>query len=398
MARPAPNHPMPQPSNETSGEDVAGFAANDNQSFAANDNDQYQPAQTRPMRNVEVDRGNAVRRAGTTTQVAGASTQVSGKTLQATGAAIKAAGKGLDVGGTAMIRTGAAMSTTGVGAIVGVPTIALGAGVKVMGLGTQAAGEGVKAAGKATNQVGKGARKAGGKIKKLGRNNNIPDKLERLNIKRRVGGGEINSLPNRLRLKAVSAIPGPAGKLAEVGTKAADVLWERRKVTRANITILSSGFSLWLGVQLPLAIMSLVFLGLAYTIAAIKATIEANVKAVVGETVANFLGTIYEYTIGAGITGLDKIFEKIFGFSLFALGDPSNWFNATYFLVVLFGWGTLLLATVVYLGFMINPFMGKGWKWKMGGFLIAAFGYLIPGLNILPWFAVYAACVWKNPE
>ena len=382
---------MPQPSNETSGEDVAGFAANDNQPFAANDNDQYQPAQTRPMRNVEVDRGNAVRRAGTTTQVAGASTQVSGKTLQATGAAIKAAGKGLDVGGTAIIRTGAAMSTTGVGAIVGVPTIALGAGVKVMGLGTQAAGAGVKAAGKATNQVGKGARKAGGKIKKV----------EQVGLGRR-SFGKISS-PQDKMLSVAKRLPGPVGKIAEHGDDVVGKLWARKNVTRANLTIGSIGYSIWVGIQLPLAFLSLAFLGMGYVKeVVIPRAIEGGLKGLVGDTVGQMLysigGTILKYTVGAAISATDWLFKEIFGFSLVEVGDPSNWFTATYYLVVLFGWATLLLAVFIYLLAMVNPFFGKGAAWKMGGFLISVVGYLIPGLNILPWFAVYTVAIWTHPE
>ena len=121
-----------------------------------------------------------------------------------------------------------------------------------------------------------------------------------------------------------------------------------------------------------------------------------------GESAGNVLysigGTILEYTVGTAIEATDWLFEKIFGFSLVTIGDPSNWFTATYFLVVIIGWSTLLIAAIIYLFFMVNPFFGKGAMWKIGGFLIAMFGYLIPGLNILPWFAVYTGAVLIKPE
>jgi hypothetical protein len=193
-------------------------------------------------------------------------------------------------------------------------------------------------------------------------------------------------------------LPGPLSKVAQHGGGAIEAAMKRRKVTQANISIFSTGFSIWFGIQLWIALISLGFLGLAYSINAIDAQINSTAVALVGETVTYYLGQAYEYTVGAALSAADWLFEQIFGFSLAAIGDPTNWFVATYFLTVLLGWATLLIAVVIYPVYMVNPFMGEGWKWKMGGFLISAFGYLIPGLNILPWFALYTACVWKNPE
>ena len=412
MARPAlAQTSRPEPTDKPSQARVNSIAANDNQ-VAANDNDEgateRSPSfekiqtQTRPMRKVEVDRGSTSRRIGTSAQIAGAGTQATGKAVEVTGAAIKGVGKGLDVGGSALIRAGAAASSTGVGAIVGVPTIALGAGVKVLGLGTQVAGSATKAAGKSTQAVGRGVRKTGGAVKKI----------DRLSLGRKLSG-KGGSEPVGKALQLAKRLPGPVGKAATLGGGARStstrmslqktlplpgLLWERRKVIRANIPIFSTGFSIWFGIQLPIALLSLAFLGLAYTIATIKENVSAASDAVVGETVTYVIGKVYEYTAGSAINAADWLFEKIFGFSLAAIGDPSNWFFATYFLVVMIGWVTLLIAAIIYLFFMVNPFTGQGWKWKMGGFIIAAFGYLIPGLNILPWFAVYSGAVFKNPE
>ncbi len=399
MARPAlAQTSRPEPNRKPPQAGINPISANDNQ-VVANDNEEAelepmwetyaQPiqTQTRPMRKVEVDRGSTSRRVGTSAQIVGAGTQVTGKTVALTGSALKGVGKGLDAGGNALIRAGAAASSTGVGAIVGVPTIALGAGIKVLGLGTQAAGSATKAAGRSTEAIGKGVKKTGSAIKKI----------DRVGVGRKLSG-KAGSEPVEKVLKLAKRLPGPVGNVAKYGGGAALILLEREKVIRANIPIFGMGFSLWVGIQLPLAFLSLAFLGLAYTVKAIEATVEASAKAVVGETITNFIGTIYDYTIGAGIRGTDKIFELIFGFSLSAIGDPSNWFVGTYFLVVIIGWSTLLIAAIIYLFFMVNPFFGKGAMWKIGGFLIAAFGYLIPGLNILPWFAVYAGAVLIKPE
>ena len=350
------------------------------------------------FRKVEVDRGSAARKVGTSAQVAGATTQVAGKALKTTGAAMKAAGKGMSTGGSALMRAGGAISGTGIGAIVGVPTIALGAGVKVMGVGTQVAGTATKAVGKTADKTGKGVRQAGGQIKKLSRNTRISDKFERLTPQGRLSGGRMNSVPAQQLLRATKFVPGPVGKPAAVGLKATEELWERRKVTRANLTIGSIGYSMWVGIQLPLAIMSLAFLGVAFTLKTIQAKVEAAAQAVLGETITWVISTVYTYTLGAAGKGVEWIFKNIFGFSLAAIGDPTNWFVATWYLVVLFGWATLLVAVTIYLFSMVNPFFGKGAAWKMGGFIISVVGYLIPGLNILPWFAVYTAAVWTHPE
>lgn len=350
------------------------------------------------FRKVEVDRGSAGRKIGTTAQVAGATTQVAGKALKTTGAAMKAAGKGMSTGGSALMRAGGAISGTGIGAIVGVPTIALGAGVKVMGVGTQVAGTATKAVGKTADKTGKGVRQAGGQIKKLSRNARISDKFERLTPQGRLSGGRMNSVPAQQLLRATKFVPGPVGRPAAVGLKATEELWERRKVTRANITIFSTGFSLWMGLQLPLVFFSLAFLAAGATIVSINAAVESVSKAVVGDTITYYLGAIGSFVLNGISAPFNWLFEKIFGFGFTEAFQPSNFFIATHYLIVLIGWSTLLIAAIIYLFFMISPFTGKGAAWKMGGFLISAFGYLIPGLNILPWFAVYAACVWKNPE
>lgn len=338
------------------------------------------------FRKVEVDRGSAGRKIGTTAQVAGAGTQVVGKGLKVTGTVMRAAGKGMSTGGSAMIRAGAGMSSTGVGAVVGVPTVALGAGVKVMGLSTQAAGVGMEVVGKTTNQAGKATRKAGNTMKKI----------DRLQVGRKASSRL--SEPRGKVLAVAKRLPGPVGKPAAVGLKATEELWERRKVTRANITIFSTGFSLWMGLQLPLVFFSLAFLAAGATIVSINAAVESVSKAVVGDTITYYLGAIGSFVLNGISAPFNWLFEKIFGFGFTEAFQPSNFFIATHYLVVLIGWSTLLIAAIIYLFFMISPFTGKGAAWKMGGFLISAFGYLIPGLNILPWFAVYAACVWKNPE
>jgi len=260
--------------------------------------------------------------------------------------------------------------------------------------GTRRAGTGAQVAGIPTTRLGAGVKMVRNETQNI---SNASGRTSRTNVRTKKLD-EASSPPVKKVLRAAKRLPVPAGKVVGYSGDAVTKLWEKRKVTRANVTIFSSGFSLWFGIQLPIAFLSLGFLGMAATLETIRATIEANAKAVVGETITNFLGTIYEYTLGAGLKGADWIFEKIFGFSLQTLGDPANWFTVTHFLVVIIGWGTLLAAIMVYLSFMVNPFTGRGWKWKMGGFLIAAFGYIIPGLNILPWFAVYTACVWKNPE
>lgn len=378
------------------------MAANDNQG-AANDNEEAelepmretyeQPIQpqTRPMRRIEVDRSSTSRGVGTSAQIAGAGTQATGKAVALTGSALKGVGKGLNTGGDALIRAGAAASSTGVGAIVGVPTIALGAGVKVLGLGTQAAGSATKAAGRSTEAIGKGVKNTGGVMKKI----------DRVGVGRKLSGKPDSEAIDKA-LTLARRIPGPIGKVAKYGGGAVEVLLERKKVVRANIPIFSAGFSLWLSIQLPLAFLSLAFLGVAYVLNdVIPKAIEGGLKGAVGDTAGKVLfsigGTILQY-IGTAAEAVDGLFQQFFGFSLIAIGDPNNWFIATYFLVVIIGWSTLLIAVIIYTFFTVNPFFGKGWAWKIGGFLIALFGYIIPGLNIFPWFALYAGAALIKPE
>lgn len=184
--------------------------------------------------------------------------------------------------------------------------------------------------------------------------------------------------------------------------KAAALLAKKAKRTRANLLIYPWATPLWLTIQLPLAFLSIGFLGVAYVKeVSIPQAISGGLKQLAGETAGSILysigGTALSY-VGEVAQAADWLFEKLFGFSLLAIGDPTNWFTLTYFLVVITGVATLLLMSIIYVINMINPFFGKGAGWKIGGFLIAFSGYLIPGLNILPWFMFWSFAIWLNPE
>ncbi|MEY2665395.1 MAG: hypothetical protein RLZZ480_500 [Candidatus Parcubacteria bacterium] len=380
-------------------------ANNDNERPTANDNEskveERQDFEQRNIRNVEVTTGKSLKTAGTTAQVVGTGTQVTGVTTQATGKVmqvsgktVKVVGKGLDAGGTALMRAGVAMSGTGVGAIVGVPTAILGAGVKVTGVAAEVGGAALNATGKAVdktgkvvNKTGKAVHQTGGKVKKLGKG------IESQNLPLRRDRGKIGLIPMDKVNKAAKFIPGPTGKALKYGGVAATVMWEKRKVTRANATIFSVGFSLY-PLHLALVIASLGALGASATLIMISASIESASKAVLGSTITYYLGK----AIATVSDAFSAAFSKFFGFAPFAAFDPANWFIGLQYLAVVFGWGILTFAVITYLVSMINPFTGKGAAWKMGGFIIAAFAYLVPGINILPWFALYTFCVWKNPE
>ncbi len=355
-------------------------ADNDNERSAANDNTPY-PEQRPSAQRVEVIRDNPVSSIGTGAKTAGTTARVTGATLKTTGTGFKAAGKAMDVGGTALMRGGAALSSTGAGAIVGIPTIALGAGIKAAGTGTKVAGTTMNKAGKATSIAGRN-------LQKTGRSLNASGRLPRA----------ANILESKKLQKVLKRAPLPAAKLAGYGLDSAAKIWERKEVTRANGIIFSTGFSLWLGVQLPLAIFNLASLGAAFAFVTVQDKVRATSAGIIGDTATYYLGKAYDYTIGAALSVTDKFFTELFGFPLTAAFDPTSYFIGTYYLVVLVGWATLLLAATIYIVSMVNPFTGKGWQWKMGGFLIATIGYIIPGLNILPWFAVWTLAVWKNPE
>lgn len=278
-----------------------------------------------PTRNVSVTRQKMGR-------AAGAGVQTTGATMQTMGLATQVAGKGLRVAGAGTMRAGAALSSTGIGAIAGAPLAAAGAAMQGAGTGLNVAGKGVAAAGRNTKRAG-----------------------------RRIGK----------RNGALQPIKMVKGKI---------------KVTRVNIMIISAAASMYTMIQLPAAIIAIVFLGLMFMVESLQNTIK------------DYTGTIIYNAISYIASGLSDLIAKIIGFDIINTINPATFFVLAYLVTILIGIATLIGAVIVYQVSLVNCLGGKQAGKKMTAFVIALSFYMIPILNIFPWGLYWMFVVWKHPE
>lgn len=174
-----------------------------------------------------------------------------------------------------------------------------------------------------------------------------------------------------------------------------------KRVTRANLSIWSCGIWLWSTVHLPMAFLSLIGLGIAYTYYEIKdfanglsesqnvfvSAVGHSVDFVGGVAggVATFINDSLHYI------GLDLSFIQ-------SLVKPEILFIVPY--VVLLGLAIIFLF-FIYLYYKIlflNPLDGQWAGLKMGMFLMTLIGYSLPLLNLLPWFMLWTGAVWIKPK
>jgi hypothetical protein len=150
-------------------------------------------------------------------------------------------------------------------------------------------------------------------------------------------------------------------------------------------TNLAWGMSVYVALQLPVALTSLVFL--SFFIAA--GTIEAAAKAVTG-------GFIYD--------GIKFVAQKVAEVSGAVLGfdasafDPESAYVAMSLLAFLIGLSTMLIMGIMYQLATINSLFGRGATVKIAAFILCLAGYLFPVFNLVPWFAVWSWSVSKYPK
>ncbi|MBP9843126.1 MAG: hypothetical protein KBC62_03925 [Candidatus Pacebacteria bacterium] len=163
------------------------------------------------------------------------------------------------------------------------------------------------------------------------------------------------------------------------------------RATTVSVTNITWGIGLWAAIQLPLAIMSLIFFGATYIV---KDVIPAQIKSITGETLYNVGESIAStFTNTAG-----WLLEKIFGFNLIELLKPENYFVLTHMLVFVIGFATLILMGIIYQISLINCVFGKHSALKITTLVFASFAYMVPLLNLIPWFIFWVLVVWRYPE
>ena len=172
----------------------------------------------------------------------------------------------------------------------------------------------------------------------------------------------------------------------------------RARAVASTITIWSWGMFLWITFQLPLAVISIIFLAINQMIFELYTTLTVSTaEDGLLVTAAKYVGNLIATTLGSIYELLNAILIKTMGIDLNFL-NPAGLFMATHLAVMALGWVTLLTAAVVYSMSGSKPIFGGGGGTKALFFLLAMVAYAIPIMNLFPWFILWTLAVIKNPK
>ncbi|HEY0964403.1 MAG TPA: hypothetical protein VGE31_01265 [Candidatus Paceibacterota bacterium] len=157
-------------------------------------------------------------------------------------------------------------------------------------------------------------------------------------------------------------------------------------VTSNNLWIIGVGIQVWLFIQLPLALISLAFLGAAVVADSIRMQMADSL-----------LGRMTLKVLDLSFDTVNAVSKTVFGFD-FTILDPLNFALIAFMLVFLIGVAKLFVMTIIYQMTFVNAFFGKAAGLKHATFIIAFCGYTFPLLNIVPWFVFWSLVVWRYPK
>jgi hypothetical protein len=160
-----------------------------------------------------------------------------------------------------------------------------------------------------------------------------------------------------------------------------------------TLSIWTWGFFIWLWFQVPITIMSIVFMAMTEVLYQMFATTSAAAddKGIVSMAVDSLTYLV------SSISKVANEFVKLFGFDFNVL-NPANGFMLTHLLLIFVGWGMLLVIGIIYTMTGQKAFSGTGAGGKNAMFILAFVGYAIPIFNILPLFFFWTLMVLKNPR
>ncbi len=153
------------------------------------------------------------------------------------------------------------------------------------------------------------------------------------------------------------------------------------RATTVNVSVFAWATPLWLGVQVPAAILSLITFAIAGTVNAFlsSSNILVSAAAWVAERVVDGVG-------------------MLFGFDINLIQMSDGLFLITYSFVLALGLFTLMIIHLQYTLALLRPLSGEHSGLKIGMFLLAIVGYSMPLLNLFPWALLWMAAVWKYPK
>lgn len=168
----------------------------------------------------------------------------------------------------------------------------------------------------------------------------------------------------------------------------------RVRATAANIWIFAWGTWFWLFFQLPIALLSLLFLALTEAIHVLymSATQIDGGDGWLVRSVKQTFSTLARFAEWIATQVL-----SIWGIDL-AVFSPASFAMMTYMLTIVLGWFTLMLIFFVYKINFLHCLSGQKAGLKIGMFALAFVGYCIPFVNMFPLYGFWMASVWMWPK
>jgi hypothetical protein len=182
----------------------------------------------------------------------------------------------------------------------------------------------------------------------------------------------------------------------------------RVKATRVNMMIWSWGTYLWLFVQLPFAILSIILFIVGGIMGKITewlntSQLDGSSWSVLEEAARWGLGTylkvIDTLTLPSQfiLTKGNELLIEHFDIDLSFIRLEDLFFILYVFIIAM----AIFQFFVIYLIYKIsslNPLYGKGAWFKIASLLLAFIGYCVPGFNLFPWYMVWTGAVWIKPK
>jgi hypothetical protein len=166
---------------------------------------------------------------------------------------------------------------------------------------------------------------------------------------------------------------------------------DRAKAAAINATVSSWVWPLYLTVQLPLALLNVVF----FAAAAVYLEI-LSVKENAGRFGKVFFGAL-DYVAEKINQGVELVTGLDIAAILQALA-PDNLYLLTMVIIVAIFLFSALAIGLMYIMAGLNPLFGRGASLKIGTFIMCFVGYTMPLLNLLPWLSLWTLAVYRFPK
>ncbi len=189
-------------------------------------------------------------------------------------------------------------------------------------------------------------------------------------------------------LESMLGQQGKRGKILRA-IKLALAIRRQIKVTTINLSLWSTGTYLWISVQVPLAVLSLIGFGAAMTIEAVRSFIPDSMLTTIDYLTPNWVSYAGKTVVSlvSELSGITLSADVIMAF-----------FFIPFLLVFALAMLWLLFIYLRYTLALFNPLSGKAAGLKMGMLLLAMVGYLFPILNLFPWYMFWTGAVWLRPK